>query len=780
MPVPVPCIPRQPAHPVIKPPRLSDNGGNNSFRNLTHTLPVSPTGPPPSFGTREQWINSLPSWRRSKPRRIWEEDSHHPSRIGVDQDFHQGLAVADNVAAIKGPHAEACIPPLSSPQYVNPVHMQRDMQIYPPRLIVHRDSDASLAEPRAHFIGNTAVEMDVNYHLASGEEAEDVASEDVYGSGSFTPFYEDDSPGGREGGHLGSSPMEPVTPFGEYVDQAIAPAPLTVPYDEGIYRNEAPIQSYPYGCVDDKCGTRWALPPPAMQMPQEPVPAPAAVPELVTPTATAGYRRLSEPLSEWIANFVWKVCTTGSNLPPFVPRPTLSPTKVHAVSPPSYLATSVHSLLLSTLLQPSAIFLALWYIIKLPVYFGNVGLTADHVKELRFRLALLGDGRDREAENNAPFRVIVLGCMLANKWLDDHTFSNKTWHSISNIPVQTLNKLESLALDIFSYDLSISSQEWSQWLSHVMSYHQSLTSPSHPQPISRPSSNPSLIIRMAIDEIIQAPTACGFDPKNPQPVFIGIEERRKERIQKDKALAVESIELDLDDDGPLREEYVPKRRVSNAHPVRTNYRMEDRQPSWEMGQSAGKCLPPPARWSPAGDEPILRESNRPYGRYVAVQPTPIPTYNGYPAIPSYQPIREGYQSHWPMFSAYSSAEVQPMIGYSYEMPNIQQPPPPPAYNHCGPLLIPHHQIAMSHSRSQSLSHDQDISQSRNHIRSFSQSSRMDTRGPNHDGHHHMPAPGVEIPLAPAHQVTDMRWGPRPLTYHPAGFAPPPLYTWLRT
>lgn len=100
-------------------------------------------------------------------------------------------------------------------------------------------------------------------------------------------------------------------------------------------------------------------------------------------------------------------------------------------SPPSHLVTSTHSMLLSTLLQPSAIFLAVWYIVRLPVFFGPVGLGPEHVKEMRFRAELLGDahiGTDRELiEAYAPFRLILLGCMLANKWLDDHTFSNKTW-----------------------------------------------------------------------------------------------------------------------------------------------------------------------------------------------------------------------------------------------------------------------------------------------------------------------------------------------------------------
>lgn len=75
--------------------------------------------------------------------------------------------------------------------------------------------------------------------------------------------------------------------------------------------------------------------------------------------------------------------------------------------------------------------LALWYIVRLPVYLGAPGLGPEHVKERRFRVELLSDTRGvvegESLEGTATFRLIVLGCMLANKWLDDHTFSNKTW-----------------------------------------------------------------------------------------------------------------------------------------------------------------------------------------------------------------------------------------------------------------------------------------------------------------------------------------------------------------
>jgi hypothetical protein len=85
------------------------------------------------------------------------------------------------------------------------------------------------------------------------------------------------------------------------------------------------------------------------------------------------------------------------------------------------------------------------------------------------RLELLGHGKWQDSspvqatETHALFRLVVLGCVLANKWLDDHTFSNKTWcalfystvpstdtnlfnaHTISGVPIQSLNKLKSLA-----------------------------------------------------------------------------------------------------------------------------------------------------------------------------------------------------------------------------------------------------------------------------------------------------------------------------------------------
>lgn len=254
----------------------------------------------------------------------------------------------------------------------------------------------------------------------------------------------------------------------------------------------------------------------------------------------------------------------------------------------------------------------------------------------------------------------------------------------------------------------------------------SLASPSYPQPISRPSTNPHSIVRKAIDEIIQAPKACNFDPANPQPVFLGLEDRKREKLEKEQALTVDVLDINLDEDGPLREEYLPKRHISAASTTRVAESRENQVPpqiladngnQWRRGAvESNKHLPPPAKWSPAGDEPILRDRNRVSGQYVAVQP-PLPG----PAAPYHsfyqQPHDGAYaMTSWHAPGGYLAVKQPAHSGYGYDLPPIHTITAP--VYHLYPSYVP--QIAMSHSRSQSLSYDQDNSQSRNHMRSHSQ------------------------------------------------------------
>ncbi|KZT74299.1 hypothetical protein DAEQUDRAFT_761172 [Daedalea quercina L-15889] len=718
MPVPVPYYSKQPAHPVIKINQFAAADSRSSgFQHLTHSLPLPPSGPPPSFATREEWISSLPSWRRNKPRRIWEEDFAH-SEDTSRQGFEEGLTVADNAAVIKGAPAQARIPPVSTllasaghdtrarDMYArNP---EEELNMYSARVHGWHSENASRATEVSPVTSAEYDDMVVedypdaryeDYDMNTPGSYGDVGSAGMYASeeyerGAFSPVLEDMSPDGAPVANPASSPMGPNTPFADYVDSAFAAAPFVPSY--GCSHSVSASREVRYAYADQCCGAQCQQCQ-AYGQPEQAVAPPAPEP-VVTPTATAAYRKLAEPLSDWIATYVWKACTTGMSLPLDYAQP-MAFIKHYPSLPPSHLASSTHSMLLSTLLQPSAIFLALWYIVRLPVFFGPVNLDSErHRKEIRFRTELLGEAHlsyDRDAiESYAPFRLILLGCMLANKWLDDHTFSNKTWHTISNVPIQSLNKLESLALDIFRYDLSISTHEWTSWLSCIHDYHTSLNSPACPQPISRPSSSPHTIVRKAIERLIHIGVgrSCCEDatctmPK--EPVFVGLEDEKRE--QHDAQTYDEDVlEIDLDEDGPLREEYLPRRRVSSASSSR-------RAQGTEKIIEPERFLPPPAKWSPAADEPIMRDV-RISRQYVAPQPMAhVPVV--VPPPPPFPHLLQSQQHAWP-YGSYGHKQEQ-VVPAAYA--------PPPVYSRTAHVGYDYaYPATQGHSRSQSLSYNQAI------------------------------------------------------------------------
>jgi hypothetical protein len=140
----------------------------------------------------------------------------------------------------------------------------------------------------------------------------DSVSDDENDRGVFTPIFEEESPESRSLHEASSSPIEPLTPFGDFIDRAVSSVSYSAPFECSYVAEDNGYRFHPVAQSD-------------LDLQKEPVPAPAQALELVTPTATSGYRKLSEPLSEWIANFVWKACTTGTNVPSFLVRPRLVP-----------------------------------------------------------------------------------------------------------------------------------------------------------------------------------------------------------------------------------------------------------------------------------------------------------------------------------------------------------------------------------------------------------------------------------------------------------------------
>jgi hypothetical protein len=301
-----------------------------------------------------------------------------------------------------------------------------------------------------------------------------------------------------------------------------------------------------------------------------------------------------------------------------------------------------------------------------------------------------------------------------------------------------------LALDVFAYDLSITPAHWNQWMVHLKSYHMSLASP-HLQPISRPSSNPHSIIRKSIDEILQASLSADTTAPVPQPVFLGIEERKQEKIEA-QAAALEVLNIDLDADGPLREEYLPRRRTTGAAgSIRVSRSNEENLHS----TAVVKALPPPAKWSPEGDEPILRDRNRSSGHYVAVQPS-----HPYPYSMAYRPDVV-YNQPWDVSYAVPSYKAYPAYPYGQ----------PPATINAAQYYPAQSMATLAHSRSQSLFYDTEHPASRSHLRSYSQQARFDYKYSDVRMSSHDHLPGYE---------TEPRWTDPNSYMYGGSYAPAPL------
>ncbi|KAF2140542.1 uncharacterized protein K452DRAFT_299289 [Aplosporella prunicola CBS 121167] len=63
----------------------------------------------------------------------------------------------------------------------------------------------------------------------------------------------------------------------------------------------------------------------------------------------------------------------------------------------------------------------------------------------------------------SEYRLLTVALMLGNKFLDDNTYTNKTWADVSGISVQEVHIMEVEFLSNMKYNLYTSGEEWSEW-----------------------------------------------------------------------------------------------------------------------------------------------------------------------------------------------------------------------------------------------------------------------------------------------------------------------------
>ncbi|TRM62792.1 cyclin-domain-containing protein [Schizophyllum amplum] len=67
-------------------------------------------------------------------------------------------------------------------------------------------------------------------------------------------------------------------------------------------------------------------------------------------------------------------------------------------------------------------------------------------------------------QEGSEFRIAVAGLMMANKFLDDNTYTNKTWADVSGIGMEEINRMEREFLDGVDYNLYVDQPAFESWV----------------------------------------------------------------------------------------------------------------------------------------------------------------------------------------------------------------------------------------------------------------------------------------------------------------------------
>ena len=155
-------------------------------------------------------------------------------------------------------------------------------------------------------------------------------------------------------------------------------------------------------------------------------------------------------------------------------------------------------------------------------------------------------------------------------------------------------------------------------LSHLSGYHSPLSSAVQ-QPICWSSANPHLVIKKVLEELLHTPTEAPCHDETSSaisPLGLVVLRNAEENTSQKKRPQSRAITKFY---APLREKYLPKRRVSKAR---------NTEPACILFKpiAPGRLSPPPTKWSPEHSELVMWSCGRPVRSYLAPQPQPKRQY----------------------------------------------------------------------------------------------------------------------------------------------------------
>ncbi|PNS19299.1 hypothetical protein CAC42_2476 [Sphaceloma murrayae] len=93
-----------------------------------------------------------------------------------------------------------------------------------------------------------------------------------------------------------------------------------------------------------------------------------------------------------------------------------------------------------------------------------------------------------QGKEGSEYRLLTVALMLGNKFLDDNTYTNKTWADVSGISVAEVHIMEVEFLSNMKYNLFTSAEQWAQWQTQLGKFARFLERASHPPVLPLPQS----------------------------------------------------------------------------------------------------------------------------------------------------------------------------------------------------------------------------------------------------------------------------------------------------
>ncbi|KPM35015.1 hypothetical protein AK830_g11548 [Neonectria ditissima] len=120
----------------------------------------------------------------------------------------------------------------------------------------------------------------------------------------------------------------------------------------------------------------------------------------------------------------------------------------------------------------------------------------------------------------SEFRLLTVALMLGNKFLDDNTYTNKTWAEVSSFNVQEIHVMEVEFLSNMRYNLVATKDQWEEWLDKLACFHEyyeralRLPTESVHSPIPSPTGTMHPIVNLPINLPITPTITSNFSPSS--------------------------------------------------------------------------------------------------------------------------------------------------------------------------------------------------------------------------------------------------------------------------